>query len=197
MGTPSNGGSDAMNADGARSLRVWLVDDSENFRVLLAALLEDESGFKCERQFPDAESVLEALGSGHGPDVILLDVRMPGMGGVAAVAPIRELAPATRVLMLTTFGNEEARAQTLHDGATDFLLKSYSVQEIAERVRSAMTFPLEASAIHAHAAVKTEAIEHRDGSPTVHRAIPKHKCRSNRLVRGFQCVRGWLAVFAR
>jgi DNA-binding response OmpR family regulator len=127
-----------------KAIRIWLVDDSENFRILLAALLEEEgSGLQCERQFNSAEAVLTALES-QAPDVILLDNRMPGMGGVAAVRPIRERAPNTRVLMLTTFANQEARTRVLSDGASDFLLKSFHISEIAERVREAMLRPLPA-----------------------------------------------------
>ncbi|MBC8097455.1 MAG: response regulator transcription factor [Akkermansiaceae bacterium] len=123
------------------TVNVWLVDDSENFRVLLAALLEDEGGIKCVRQFSSAEEVLAILAKEPGPAVILLDNRMPGMGGLAAIRPITELAPATHVLMLTTFGDTEVKARALRDGASDFLLKSFHVAEIAERIRRVQARP--------------------------------------------------------
>jgi DNA-binding NarL/FixJ family response regulator len=116
-------------------VNVWLVDDSGNFRELLADLLQDEGGIQCTAQFASAEAVLEALSGKTPPDVIVLDVRMPGMGGVAAVHPIRELAPETHVLMLTTFGDAHMKAKALADGATDFLLKSYEIGQIASRIR--------------------------------------------------------------
>ncbi len=122
-------------------LRVWLVDDSENFRVLLAAMLEDEGGLQCEREFGSAEAVLRALET-DAPDVILLDNSMPGMGGKAAVRPIRQLAPHTRILMLTTFAAPEVRAEVLRDGASDFLLKSFQINEIAGRIRDSMSRPV-------------------------------------------------------
>src|SRR4051794_30859970 len=93
----NSGGVRENGAAGGRSglLQVWLVDDSENFRSLLGALLEDEGGMQCARQFPTAEAVIAALEKEMPPDVILLDIRMPGMGGIAAVRPIKVLAPAT------------------------------------------------------------------------------------------------------
>ncbi len=125
----------------SETVSIWLVDDSENFRLLLAALLEDEGGLKCTRQFSCAEQVLAALAKESGPDIILLDNRMPGMGGLAAIAPIMSLAPDTRVLMLTTFGDMQVKAQAFRDGASDFLLKSFGVVEIAERIRQAHARP--------------------------------------------------------
>lgn len=123
-----------------KPIRVWLVDDSKNFRILLGTLLEEEGGFECSRQFACAEDLLDVLVH-EAPDVILLDVRMPGMGGIAAVAPIKALAPATHVLMLTTFGDSQAKAQALEDGASNFLLKSFPLPEIAQHIRNAHAGP--------------------------------------------------------
>ena len=111
----NSAGGHERGATGGHSdlLQVWLVDDSENFRMLLGSLLEEEGGLECARQFPTAEAVIAALEKETPPDVILLDIRMPGMGGVAAVRPIKSLAPATQVLMLTTFFDSQAKSMAL------------------------------------------------------------------------------------
>jgi DNA-binding NarL/FixJ family response regulator len=117
-------------------LRIWLVDDQDGFRQPLAKLLNLEPGVECARHFSSAAAVLLALQE-QSPDAILLDVEMPKMSGVEAVQPIKQLAPATAVLMLTTFSNDEARELALAGGAADFLLKHYSPGEIVAAIRAA------------------------------------------------------------
>lgn len=202
-------------ASGARkpeSLRVWLVDDSENFRVLLADLLVEEGGIQCERQFSTAEDALMALKSSVAPDAILLDVRMPGMGGLAAVAPMRTMAGRTHILMLTTFGDTLARQQAMRDGASDFLLKSYHVCDIASRVKAVCAVPNSAPLSAQH---PEKSLQNRPGrcvSPVVERMEHVERCplaesghrrghgvgefRSNRLVRGVRAVCGWISQMA-
>jgi DNA-binding NarL/FixJ family response regulator len=118
-----------------RTTRVWLVDDSDSLRALLASLFREESGINCSHQFSTAEAALEALSHETPPDVILLDVRMPGMGGLRAIRPIKTLAPQTHVVMLTTFYDHGSQQQALADGASALLLKSYTYTRIVEEIR--------------------------------------------------------------
>jgi DNA-binding NarL/FixJ family response regulator len=119
------------------SICIWMVDDNDTFRSLLAELLDYEEDLSCSRQFPSAEAVLEALPNETPPDIILLDIQMRGKSGLDAVRPIKTLSPSTLVLMLTTFYDSLARTRALRDGATDLLLKSFTVDEIARRIREA------------------------------------------------------------
>ena len=119
--------------------RVWLVDDNERFRSLLADLLDGE-GFECEREFSNPDEALAALAQEAPPDIILLDIQMGEYNGLEAVRPLKFAALETHVLMLTTFAPPEARARAFRDGASDFLLKSWSLGEIASRMRQAMEF---------------------------------------------------------
>jgi DNA-binding NarL/FixJ family response regulator len=114
-------------------LRVFVVDDHEMFRTGLRALLEEE-GF----EVADAESAEVALRrlTSFRPDVVVMDLNMPGMSGVEATPHVLEAAPATTVLMLT-ISDEDARVlDAVQAGAAGYLLKDADLAEIVGAIRS-------------------------------------------------------------
>ena len=117
-------------------LHVWLVDDHDGVRQSLAAMLGLEPRLNCARQFSSANELLLALQI-QAPDVVLLDVQMPGISGVDAIAPIKKLAPLTSVLMLTSFADHASKEQSLAAGASDYLLKTDSLGEICAAIFAA------------------------------------------------------------
>jgi DNA-binding NarL/FixJ family response regulator len=116
-------------------VRVWLVDDNDELRTLVAEVLGSQGGIECARHFSSPDALLSALASKPGPDVILLDVQMGDRNGLDAVRPIKSLTRATRVLMFTTCYNHEWRERALGDGASDYLLKSDAMESVAARIR--------------------------------------------------------------
>ena len=118
--------------------RIWLVDDSDNFRMLLAGLLNGEPGIEVTREFSSPEGVLEALAGEAAPEVILLDIQMGPFNGLDAIRPIKDLAPNTHVLMLTTLAEPTSRERAFREGASDFMLKSWELKEIVIHIRRAM-----------------------------------------------------------
>ena len=130
---------DWQNRTAARAnrgtLRVWLVDNDQEFCSLLARLLVLGGGIECPRSFPSAEAVLDALPCEKAPDVILLDIDMGGMSGLDAIRPIKARAGATHIFMLTAFYDSQRRCRALRDGATDFLLKMDTVEKISKRIQ--------------------------------------------------------------
>ena len=118
-----------------RGVRVWLVDDDDSFRELLASLLQLQEGVTCDRQFASAELAIEALTREPAPDVILLDVQMKGLSGLDAIRPIKQLAANTRIFMLTAFYDSQRRARALREGATDFLVKIDTVEKISRQIK--------------------------------------------------------------
>ena len=117
-------------------VHIWLVDDNDQLRNLLAELLGQVGGIVCARQFASPDAMLSTLASRIGPDVILLDVNLGAQNGIEAIPAIKSLSRSTRVLMLTTFFDEAARRQALEFGASGFLLKSDSLAQIADRIRN-------------------------------------------------------------
>ena len=117
-----------------------MVDDNGSFRSLLAQLLDDEGDFDCERQFSSPPEILEALSRETAPDIILLDIEMGEYNGLDAIRPIKVLAPDTHVLMLTTFAGPGGREKAFREGASDFMLKTWTTPEIVTHIRQAMEF---------------------------------------------------------
>ncbi|GLY94415.1 response regulator transcription factor [Actinoplanes sp. NBRC 103695] len=117
-------------------IRVLLVDDQQMIRAGLRML--------CEAQ-PDVEVVGEAgdgreavtLASRLTPDVVVMDLRMPGVDGITATGRILAERPATRVLVLTTFGDDDHLYPALTAGATGFLLKDAPPDELLDGIRRA------------------------------------------------------------
>jgi len=123
-------------------IRIWHVDDSDHLRSLLAGLMGNQPDLRCERGFSGPGPALAALAHETAPDVLLLDVHMRGANGLDAIRPIKSLAPATQVLMLTTFFDSQTQSTAMAAGASGFLLKSYPVERMIEFIREAHAHPL-------------------------------------------------------
>jgi DNA-binding NarL/FixJ family response regulator len=140
------GGNDSVTRAGLlsgrelKSTRVWAVDDNAMFRSLLVNLLSAEADFECERQFSSPPELLEALACEAAPDIILLDIEMGEYNGLDAIAAIKAIAPATHVLMLTTFAGPGSRERAFREGASDFMLKTWEMPKITSHMRQAMEF---------------------------------------------------------
>ncbi|MFG2874745.1 response regulator [Streptomyces sp. NPDC048337] len=117
-------------------VRVLVVDDQELVREGIASLLGIQPGITVVGAVPDGLRAVEAAVADH-PDVILMDVRMPVMDGVAAVRELARRAPDCRVIMLTTFDDDEYVVQALAAGAIGYLLKNLPSAELAAAVRLA------------------------------------------------------------
>ena len=126
---------EASTQASAPNVRVWLVDDNDQLRGMIADILTQFGGIDCARHFSSPDALLSELASKPGPDVILLDVQMGDRNGLDAVRPIKSLTRSTRVLMFTTCFNPEWRERALGDGASGYLLKSEAMEKVAARIR--------------------------------------------------------------
>jgi DNA-binding NarL/FixJ family response regulator len=116
-------------------IRVLLVDDQELIRAGLRGILRTRFGFEIVGECADGRDVPAAVAR-HNPDIVLMDVRMPVVDGVAATAELRRNENAPPVLMLTTFDDDEALASALHAGASGFLLKGVPADDLQRAVRT-------------------------------------------------------------
>lgn len=118
------------------TVRVLVVDDQRLVREGIASLLDLQPGISVVGTAATGKEAIERAIE-LAPDVTLMDVRMPEMDGVDAVAVLRRRAPDCRVVMLTTFDDEEYVVQALRAGAAGYLLKDLPAAELAEAVRLA------------------------------------------------------------
>lgn len=119
-------------------IRVLLVDDQRLMRDGMRTLLSLEPDLQVVGEAGNgAEGVQQALAL--RPDVLLMDIRMPGMNGVEATREIRRALPGTRVLVLTTFDDDELVMEALLEGAAGYLTKDLPAEEIADAIRRVQT----------------------------------------------------------
>jgi DNA-binding NarL/FixJ family response regulator len=115
-------------------IRVLLVDDQDLVRAGLRGVLREQFGFEIVGECSDGTEVLAAVAD-CGPDIVLMDVRMPLLDGVAATRQLRAEQPSIPVLALTTFDDDQALAGMLRAGAAGFVLKEIPAEELHRAVR--------------------------------------------------------------
>jgi DNA-binding NarL/FixJ family response regulator len=122
-------------AESPSNLRVLLVDDQKLLREGLRTLLEMEEGITIAGEAADGAAAVQAFDE-LTPDVVLMDIRMPGMDGVEATRRIRGRSPDAKILILTTFDEDELVFEAVRVGARGYLLKDVSGGELAAAIRS-------------------------------------------------------------
>lgn len=125
MGTPQSG----------TTIRVLVVDDHPPMRIGLVALIKSQPGMDVVAEASDGEEAIEVYDDVL-PDVVLMDLRMPGIGGVEAILAIRKKHPDARVIVLSTYDWDEDIHRAIQSGAKSYLLKDMPIEEIASTVRS-------------------------------------------------------------
>jgi len=117
-------------------IRVLVVDDHAVVREGLRTFLELQDGIEVAGEAADGEEAIEA-GGRLRPDVVLMDLVMPTLDGLAAMRALRERVPGARVIVLTSFADDDKLLPALRAGAAGYLLKNAEPQELARAVRAA------------------------------------------------------------
>ncbi|MFT4113735.1 response regulator [Silvibacterium sp.] len=119
----------------AETIRILVVDDHKIVRQGLVALLNTVSDFEVIAEASDGLEAVEVWRQ-HKPDVTLMDLRLPGLGGADSISRIREFAPAARIIVLTTFDGDEDIYRALQAGARGYLLKGMDLDELTEAIHA-------------------------------------------------------------
>ena len=116
--------------------RVLIADDHLIIRQGLRLILETEDDFDLVGEAADGAEALQLCATLH-PDVVLMDLRMPGMDGITAIEKLRQTRPEIAVVILTTFNEDELMLRGLRAGAKGFLLKDTNRQTLFDAIRAA------------------------------------------------------------
>jgi DNA-binding NarL/FixJ family response regulator len=117
-----------------KTIQVALVEDDAGVRANLAAMINDSPGFHCNGTYSDAMAALHGIPANR-PDVVLMDINMPGMLGTECVSKLKNLLPTMPVLMLTVYDDNEQVFKSLMAGATGYLLKRTPKDKLLEAIR--------------------------------------------------------------
>lgn len=116
------------------SLTVSIVEDNDKLRETLARALNRAEGFRCPSHYANAEDALKGLPK-DPPNVVLMDINLPGMNGVDCVRHLKHLLPETQIVMLTVYEDTDNIFNALKAGATGYMLKRTTQAELLEAIR--------------------------------------------------------------
>ena len=115
-------------------ITVSIVEDNEQLRGTLARVLNRAEDFRCISQYGDAETALQHLAK-DAPQVVLMDINLPGMNGVECVRHLKTVAPGIQVVMLTVYEDTESIFNALAAGASGYMLKRTKTAELLDAIR--------------------------------------------------------------
>jgi RNA polymerase sigma factor (sigma-70 family) len=113
---------------------VSIVEDNDQLRGTLARMINKADGFRCLSNYPSAEAALEGLPNDR-PDVVLMDINLPGMNGVECVRRLKQSIPKSMVVMLTAYEDTENIFNALAAGAAGYLLKRAPRSELLDAIK--------------------------------------------------------------
>jgi DNA-binding NarL/FixJ family response regulator len=115
-------------------LRIAFVEDDDRLRADFVRLIDTSGDMCCVGAYPSAEAALAELAS-QAPDVVLMDINLPGMSGIDGVRRLRAISPATQAMMLTAFDDTFSIFESLKAGAIGYILKRAPVAELLSAIR--------------------------------------------------------------
>jgi DNA-binding NarL/FixJ family response regulator len=128
----------SVGTNPSTAIKVSIVDDDEGIRSSLAALIRRAPALKLVGEYPDAETALREI-PGKVPDVVMMDINMPGVNGVECVRLLKAQVPQVQFLMLTVYEDSDSLFNSLKAGASGYLLKRTASKHLLEAIREVHT----------------------------------------------------------
>ncbi len=121
-----------------RPITIWVVEDNLRYRKSLARLINRTQGMACPNAFGACEDALAISDAEHSPDVILLDIGLPGMSGIDGIEQFKLLHPKVHIVILTVYDDNDKVFNALCAGASGYLLKDSSPDKIIESIKEVL-----------------------------------------------------------
>jgi DNA-binding NarL/FixJ family response regulator len=118
---------------------IWVVEDGDAFRKQLVALLNKTEEFSCSRDFRSCEQLLDALADEAPPEIVLMDIALPGISGTEGIRRLKDVAPAVRSVVLTIQEDDDTVVEAIAAGAAGYLHKSSTLTEIVQSLKTILT----------------------------------------------------------
>ena len=120
------------------SICIWVVEDNLRYRKTLSGLINRTSGMVCPQAFARCEDALKVLEKESPPDVIMLDIGLPGMSGIVGIEKFKLLSPKVHIVILTVYDDNDKVFNALCAGASGYLLKDSSPEKIIDSIREVL-----------------------------------------------------------
>ncbi len=127
-----------QNGPAEEEVSVWLVEDNEPFRANIRDLINETPGLHCVLAAGSCEEALAHLDTDVAPDVMLMDIGLPGLDGIEGIRKVKSIAPSIQVIILTVFDDNEKVFHAICAGASGYLLKSAPPGRIIESLRETL-----------------------------------------------------------
>ncbi|MDF7825503.1 response regulator transcription factor [Pontiellaceae bacterium B12227] len=112
-------------------ITIWMIEDHAAFRTNLTEIVNASDSIRCERNFSSCEEAIECLeAEKQHPEVMLIDLALPGMSGIEGLSKIREIDPKIQCIMLTSSERQKHVVDAIQTGASGYLLKSVAFEQI-------------------------------------------------------------------
>ena len=119
-------------------ITLWVIEDNDTYRNAIAELVDSTEGMRCTHAFQSCEKALKTLEDEFAPEIILMDIGLPGMSVIEGLGRIKAISPSTELIMLTVFDDEKKIFEAICAGASGYLLKSAQPHEIIEAVHQVL-----------------------------------------------------------
>lgn len=123
---------------GQREVGLWVIEDDPLFRRGIQELLDDTPGLRCEHAFESCEDALEVLEREGAPQIVLVDIGLPGMSGIDGIRRMKSLSPSTEFIVLTIHEEHQNVFEAICAGATGYLVKSLPPEDLVARVHEVL-----------------------------------------------------------
>lgn len=127
-----------LNNNGSNTIQVFVIEDDKVYRESIQELINETDKLSCKHTFESCEEALEYLEGGDVPQIILLDIQLPGISGIEGIKRLLTISPSTKIVILTVFDDDDKVFNAFCHGASGYLLKSTSVKNIQEAAEQVM-----------------------------------------------------------